>query len=1621
MAVDDEGEEKDDTADFDLKAYCFLGQKLRAYVGSSDNEAAGGAKGKKHIELSVHPRQANSGLKKSDLVVGSMVQASVSSVEDHGLVMDLCLEDTAVRGFVSSKQLGIDVSLSSVKEGAVFLCLVTNQKPSSNVINLSIDPHIIGSLKKNTYLTDAPSVESYLPGTAIEILVTDSSHMGIVGKAMGLLDVTADLIHSGAAASGKELEKKHPIGSKVMGRIICTFPNAEPKKIGVSLLDHVVSLKPKTAHSKLGDHDSPMQAVPLSTIIEEAKVAKVEPGRGLFLDLGVKGVRGFVHISNVTDKKIESLAESTGPYKVGSSHKARVTGYNSMDALFILSMQERILEQPFLRLEDVQVGEIVKGTIEKLIIGATGVTGLVVNVAEGISGLVPDAHFADVALQNPERKFKEGASVTTRVLSTSLDKHQMRLTLKKTLVNSGSGVWKSYDDLEPGMQAPGTIINILSSGAVVQFYGHLRGFLPVSEMSESYIQDPKQHFRHGQTVTVSIVSVDPSERRMMLSCKDPSAFGEAQKAALRNLKPGALVNAIVSEKTNDELILELEASGVKALLPLEHLIDGSAHKSASAAKRIRVGQALTKLLVLSKDETKRLVKLSSKPSLVQAASEGRLLKAIEDVVEGTEYPGFVKNITHSAVFVQFAGELTGLLPKSQIAEEFLQTPGFGFRRNQSIHARVLSVDHQHERFVLTMKPPAKDINKETTGIRADSSTSTTLSNPIDPDFKTLDDLSFGKVTKAKITSVKETQLNVELADTVQGRIDVSQLFDTWSDIKDHKHPLKSFHKAQTIPVRILGMHDSRNHRFLPITHRGKAPVFELTAKSNDMKSDTLDVLTLDKVMNGSDYLVFVNNVSPDCVWVNLSPNVRGRIKAMDVSDNVSLLKDLSKNFPIGSALRATVTHVDLEHNRLDLSARSGGSSRPMSLKDLSVGMVLPGRVTKVTERQVMVQLNDTISGPVQLVDLADDYSKANPTEYQKNQTIRVCIKAIDAPNKRLNLSARPSKVLSSSLTVEDRDISSISQIKVNNILRGFVKNVADNGLFVSLASNITAFVRISDLSDGYLKDWKSEFEVDELVKGKIIAVNSEVNHVQMSLRQSHLEKDYKAPIKFDDLHVGQTITGKIRNIQDFGVFVVVDGSENVSGLCHRSELSDLKVGDPKKLYNDGDAVQAKVLKIELTTKRISFGLKASYFATEDSDEDEDFEVADEDFAGLSDGDDGADSDLGGVTVDATQEADSDSDNADELDRDADPLTVQESLPHRSGAPRGLSAGFDWTGNASTMTNAGDAQSETDNEAALPKKKRKRKAEIKIDRTGDLDVNGPQSVADFERLLLGQPNSSVLWLSYMAFQLELSEVDQAREIAERALKTINIREQEEKLNVWVALLNLENAYGNEESLEEVFKRACQYNDSQDMHERLISIFIQSGANEVIQKHSSIYISPIGTDLPQKAGDLFQATLKKHTQTPALYLNFATFLLTTLNAPSRAHDLLPRALQALPPHAHLDITAKFAQLEFTSANGDAERGRTMFEGLLSKWPKRLDLWNVLLDLEMKQGEGEEQRGRVRSVFERVTRGKLNSRKARWIFKRWLEYEEKEGDEKGQEKVKAKAAEFAKALEWEKAEKT
>lgn len=128
-------------------------------------------------------------------------------------------------------------------------------------------------------------------------------------------------------------------------------------------------------------------------------------------------------ISQTSDDHVPSLSSSTGPWKVGTTHRARVTGYFMFDGLLQLSLRPSVLEQKFLQVGEVEVGELVKGTVKKLTDSA-----MFVSISGSVDGVVWPNHYADIPLKHPQKRFKPGASIKCRVSYTAILSFQFQLT-----------------------------------------------------------------------------------------------------------------------------------------------------------------------------------------------------------------------------------------------------------------------------------------------------------------------------------------------------------------------------------------------------------------------------------------------------------------------------------------------------------------------------------------------------------------------------------------------------------------------------------------------------------------------------------------------------------------------------------------------------------------------------------------------------------------------------------------------------------------------------------------------------------------------------------------------------------------------------------------------------------------------------------------------------------------------------------------------------------------------------------------------------------------------------------------------------------------------------------------
>ncbi len=109
-----------------------------------------------------------------------------------------------------------------------------------------------------------------------------------------------------------------------------------------------------------------------------------------------------------------------------------------------------------------------------------------------------------------------------------------------------------------------------------------------------------------------------------------------------------------------------------------------------------------------------------------------------------------------------------------------------------------------------------------------------------------------------------------------------------------------------------------------------------------------------------------------------------------------------------------------------------------------------------------------------------------------------------------------------------------------------------------------------------------------------------------------------------------------------------------------------------------------------------------------------------------------------------------------------------------------------------------------------------------------DGGQPTSVGGFEKALMRESQSAYLWIQYGAFVLEGENgLEMARKVFERGVRKINPERQEEKLNVWLAWLNLEHRYGKDrEQFNSVLAKALQVNDKLKVYLQLIKMYSQT---------------------------------------------------------------------------------------------------------------------------------------------------------------------------------------------------
>jgi small subunit ribosomal protein S1 len=249
----------------------------------------------------------------------------------------------------------------------------------------------------------------------------------------------------------------------------------------------------------------------------------------------------------------------------------------------------------------------------------------------------------------------------------------------------------------------------------------------------------------------------------------------------------------------------------------------------------------------------------------------------------------------------------------------------------------------------------------------------------------------------------------------------------------------------------------------------------------------------------------------------------------------------------------------------------------VEVRNFEVGDKTTGQVTKVEEKQVIVNIQDSkLDGIIPISELSSLHIE----------------KASDAVSEGDQLELEVIKVEEDALILSKRKVDAEKAwenlektFKNGEIFDAEVKDIVKGGLVVDLG--VRGFVPASLVETHYVEDF-SDYK-GRTIAFKIVELDRDKNRLILSHRAVvEAEKGKQKQNLLDSLSVGQVLEGTVQRITDFGAFVDLGG---IDGLVHISQMSHQHVAKPSDVVQEGQQVQVKVLNVDRDNERISLSIK----------------------------------------------------------------------------------------------------------------------------------------------------------------------------------------------------------------------------------------------------------------------------------------------------------------------------------------------------------------------------------------------------------------------------------------------
>ena len=497
--------------------------------------------------------------------------------------------------------------------------------------------------------------------------------------------------------------------------------------------------------------------------------------------------------------------------------------------------------------------------------------------------------------------------------------------------------------LRPGSLVKSTIIEVGPDWVIVNAGLKSEGVIPASEFRNEDIHV-------GDEVEVVVDTPDNGFGETRLS-REKARRTKTWRKLEQSYTTGELVKGKIVERVKGGFTVEI--SSIRAFLP-GSLVDVKPIRDPDSLKDTEHDFKIIKM-----DHHRNNIVVSRR-AVMEAESSAERQARLEELQEGQEVKGIIKNITDYGAFVDLGG-VDGLLHITDMAWKRVKHPSELLNIGDNIHVKVLKFDRDKNRVSLGMKQLADDpwLNVE-------------RRYPVNSRI-------FGKVT-----NITDYGCFIQLGEGVEGLVHTSELDWTNKNI----HPSKLVQPGEEVEVMVLEIDEERRRISLGMKQCKPNPWQEFAEKHQK-----------DEKITGK-----IRSITDFGIFVGLEGDIDGLVHSSDISWSDSE-EEIIRRYKKGDEVEAVVLAIDPERERISLSIKQlKGDPVEEFLERHDKDAIIQAKVKEVESKQAVLELTDQVFGQMRLADYTYDRVKYLTDELNVGDEITVKIINVDHKNRLIQVS-----------------------------------------------------------------------------------------------------------------------------------------------------------------------------------------------------------------------------------------------------------------------------------------------------------------------------------------------------------------------------------------------------------------------------------------------------------------------------------------------------------------------------------------------------------------------------------------------------------------------------------------